>query len=509
MQELFDALIEPFLTLPWFLYLVLPLLFPLILFFYRRVEKKYSGNFVIGILFRFTDLFLYPACTLAIFLPILYLAPDPGSELIHELLGAALIFTVATLFNKGVRFFFWERAYVKITQHDYPVLLRLILSATVYIGSAYIVVAMVFQLPVTGFLVSTSIIAGVIGFSLQGILSDLFSGIVLSIDQPYRIGDWIELENGTLGKVSDISWRSTRLVSWYNNQYVIPNSRAAGSIIQNYDLPDRRYAMWYFISVSGVYPADTVKRILLEACISCRSIESNPPPSVRLADGEGQPYKYMVYVYFKDYPNHWAPRGELYTAIQSYLRKSDILVSKIQYEIDNVPAKKVEFQTPGVFELLRAQEIFTRLDEKHLELMSRDCEIKSFPAETIVFREGERGDSLFIVLSGVISVAITSGKKEVELERLGSGSCIGEMSLLTGNPRSATVKSFTDVELIEVPKSSISLVLKKKKEILEYFAESMATRQARKQTITLQNADRENHGVKQLLNKMRKYFNIQ
>ena len=508
MKEFFSAFVKLSSGFSAPVVFISPLLLFVVMVFYRRFEKRYGKQTGPGLLFRLLEFLLYPAFAWSLFLPFLYFAKEPDSDLIYKAFRAALLFVFAILFNRGVRFFFWERTYFRITEREYPVLLRHILSVSIYVGVLYVIVALIYQLPVTGILVSTSIAAGVIGFSLQSILSDLFSGIVLSIDQPYRIGDWIELENGTLGKVSDISWRSTRLVSWYNNVYVIPNSRAAGSIIQNYDLPDRRYALWFFVAISGVYPADMVKRVLLEACISCRSIESTPPPVVRLAEGVGQPYKYMVYVYFKDYPNHWGARSELLTAIQSYLKKKDILVSAIQYEIDNVPGQKVEFQTPGIFDLLQSQEIFSRIDAKHLELISRDCEIKSFASDAVVFREGDQGDSLFIVLSGVISVLKKSGKKEIELERLGSGNCIGEMSLLTGNPRSATVKTITDVELIEVPKSGILQILKKKKDLLLVLAESMAIRQENIDSVVMHDAESKSRAVKQLLGKMKKYFNI-
>jgi small-conductance mechanosensitive channel len=80
---------------------------------------------------------------------------------------------------------------------------------------------------ITGVFISTGAVAAVVAFAMQRTLGDLFSGIALSIERPFRVGDWIALNDGTEGQVIDINWRATRLRGWDNATYVIPNGELA------------------------------------------------------------------------------------------------------------------------------------------------------------------------------------------------------------------------------------------------------------------------------------------
>jgi len=120
--------------------------------------------------------------------------------------------------------------------------------------------------PITGFLVSTGLVAGIVGLALQGTLSDLFSGFALSLDKPFHIGEWIELEDETVGQVVDITWRSTRLTTFNNTLLSVPNSVMAKSAIVNLDAPDRSYAVWYRVKISSEVDPKLVVTVISTCC---------------------------------------------------------------------------------------------------------------------------------------------------------------------------------------------------------------------------------------------------
>jgi small-conductance mechanosensitive channel len=74
----------------------------------------------------------------------------------------------------------------------------------------------------------------VIGFALRNVISDVFVGIALGIDHPYRIGDWIETAQGSAGKVAEITWRTTRLIDRNGFVIIVPNGLAARQRLINY-----------------------------------------------------------------------------------------------------------------------------------------------------------------------------------------------------------------------------------------------------------------------------------
>ena len=432
-----------------------------------------------------------------------------------RVLTATLLWLVgAWLLTRGLELFLWSTGFKKATGSEPPRLLRGLVTIAIYVLAFYGILTFVFERPVTGLLVSTGIVAGVLGLAMQNVLSDLFAGLAITIENPYSLGDWIELKDGTIGRVLDISWRSTRLLSWNNSIYVVPNNVAASSIIHNYDLPDKRYAYWFYVSVDSEIPLNMVRQLLLEAALSCKSVLKNPLPTVRIGDVTSQPFTYMVYVYFVDFPSHWAAKSDLFSCIQSSLARSGISPSAIKYEIATRKAPTLEVKEPTIEEYLHRVPIFQTLSENEIEGLARSCKIRSFETGEILIREGNPDSSLFVISSGVVSIIKNDGKGQyIELSRLGNSECFGEMSLLTGEPRSATAKAITYVEAITVPKEALAELFTMKPDLSNELAEIMATRRAQTEGLidskNMQSASRSIKGyAKEVLLKIRSFFSL-
>ncbi|MEA1936261.1 MAG: mechanosensitive ion channel family protein [Thermodesulfobacteriota bacterium] len=398
-----------------------------------------------------------------------------------ELVSASILWLVgAWLLTRGLKLFLWGTTFKEKTGAESPLLIRSLVAAAIYFVAFYGIWTSVFGREVTGLLVSTGIIAAVLGLALQSVLSDLFSGLAITIENPFSVGDWIELKDGTIGKVVDITWRSTRLLSWNNSIYVVPNNIAASSIIHNYDQPEKPYAYWTYISVDADIPSGIVLQFLLEAALTCKSVLRYPSPVVRLSDATTQPFKYMIYVYFQDFNTHWAGKSALFSNIVSYLTKAGISPAAVKYEIDTREAPTEEVRRLSVLEHLHEINIFKPLSEDDIETIAGSSEIKTFHPGEMVIQKDDTDNSLFIISSGVVSILENDGMgQHMEIARLGTSECFGEMSLLTGEPRTAIVKALTSVEVINVPKEALEPVLKAKPELSDKLAQIMADRRAR------------------------------
>jgi len=395
-----------------------------------------------------------------------------------ELATASILWLAgAWLVTRGLKIFLWTATFKEQTGAESPLLIRSLVAAAIYAVALYGIWTSVFDREVTGILVSTGIIAAVLGLALQSVLSDLFSGLAITIESPYHVGDWIEMENGIIGRVTDITWRSTRVLSWNNSIYVIPNRVAASSILHNYNMPEKPYAYWTHISVDSDIPPSTVLQLLTEAALTCRSVLTSSAPAVRISDATSQPFKYMVYVYFQDYPSHWAGRSDLYAAIESRLAKAGISPAAVKYDIDTREAPAGEMRKLSVVEHLKEIDIFRPLTDEDIELIADSCEMKSFNTEDMIIQRNNTDTSLYIISSGVVSVLGTDDwGRFMEIARLGTSDCFGEMSLLTGEPRSASIKALTSVEAISVPKEALEPVLQAKPELSDKLAHVMADR---------------------------------
>ncbi|SPJ31441.1 mechanosensitive ion channel family protein [Falsiruegeria mediterranea] len=185
----------------------------------------------------------------------------------------------------------------------------------------------------TELFLSAGALAAVVAFAMQQTLGDLFSGIALSIEKPFKIGDWLRFSDGMEGEVTDINWRATRLRGWDNTTYVVPNGQLSQQSFTNLHGPEHLFAPWYLVKVSGDADPHDVKALLERAASHCDTVLQDPAPVARLMDGTSNPYTYMVWVHFSNYPAMFAGREQLYGEIHRTLKGEGLQISAEIHEI--------------------------------------------------------------------------------------------------------------------------------------------------------------------------------
>lgn len=462
----------------------------------------------------------------AIILPAFFFALDAvinasGSTLaeienLSRAIWALFWISLAWLANRGLRRFLWQRYFHRQYGREAPRILQHIVGTVLYVAAFGVLLVLVFERPASGVLVSTGVLVGVVGLALQNVLSDLFSGVSLTLERPFTVGDWIELADGTLGEVTDISWQAIHLRSFNGSRLIVPNTHAARSVIHNYSKPTKAYAIWITVKVDAAHDPATVRQLLLEAALSCAAVKKNPAPVVNLRDGSGNPFEYIVYVYFKDYGAHFAGRNDLYMNIHTYLSRAGIGTAADTYEIATRRSPARTLELPTVRDELRRAELFSILADEQIDRLASEAVSHTyFPEETIV-EEGTRGGSLFIITSGAVQVTKRYPRDaEIEVTRLGSGDVIGEMSLLTGEPRSATVVALVQTSVIEVTKENLTPILKEVPELTDRFAEVMLDRRLENEQFleNMRRSDKANSDflsdyLERTVRRMRRFFRL-
>jgi hypothetical protein len=173
-------------------------------------------------------------------------------------------------------------------------LLSDILTACIYVSSALAMMAIVFSLPLQGLLATSGIVAIVLGLALQSTLSDVFSGISLSIEKSYRLGDEILLEGGVEGEVIAMNWRSTHLKNGANDAVIVPNSAIAKMRIQNHSAGSKRYNGGLTIVVDSRNDPQLTLDILKHSAMTCPAILEHPEPSAAATEFKGDRITYDV-----------------------------------------------------------------------------------------------------------------------------------------------------------------------------------------------------------------------
>ena len=405
-----------------------------------------------------------------------YLTSDAGSREFVEQVGQAVLWLLgAFLANQALGLFVWEGGFQRKYKTLAPGLLTGLVAGGLYLFAMYGVMTFVFERPMTGFIVSSGIVAGVLGLAMQNSLSDLVAGVAISIESPFKIGDWVELDDGTLGKVVDINWRATHILSWHNSLYILPNARISNARVHNFNRPEEAYGHWFFVHVPSTVPPVLVRRVLLQAAVESEKVLEDPPPVIRVAAAGGS-YKYMIFINFENYPGLFVGMDDLLMHVWVQCARHGIVPSAVTSEVILRQGVAEEIQEPSPDELLADIALFSELDEDSRRLVVGGMRVQSVPIGNDIVCQGDDGNSLFVLTAGMVRVMLDTPTGVMEVAKLGAGQYFGEMSLLVGDPRGATVVAHTDCQLLEIDKQALQPVFDKHPELMQSMARIVTER---------------------------------
>jgi small-conductance mechanosensitive channel/CRP-like cAMP-binding protein len=356
----------------------------------------------------------------------------------------------------------------------YPRLVNDLLRTALFAGAAITILLFVFDQPASGLITVSSVVIAVIGFALRNVISDVFSGIALGFDHPYRIGDWIETAQGSAGKVSEITWRTTRLIDRNGFAIIAPNGLVAAQRLINYGNGERDYRTALRVPLDATLPVSRAKRILLSGALDAGRQITALSPDVLLAEyGDGAAI-YLVRFRVPDFGREAACRDLVASRVLHALHCAGQTIQRNQ--MGWLPA--VASNSPREA-LLSHVDLFQAFDAVERQELAARMRSRDVPAGQPVVRQGDTGDCLYLLGEGILDVALDRDEVVSILDRIAPGEVFGEISLLTGQPRTATVTAALDSVVYEIHRDDLNPILQRRPEIAEGLAAVMAEHQAR------------------------------
>jgi len=251
-------------------------------------------------------------------------------KLLNRTFGMLYWIASAFLLCRAVNCFAWMPLEDR-TGRKIPIFLRRFVRFIIYLLAMIGIIAFVFGQKVTSLLATSGVFAMVIGLAVQINISNVFSGIAINMERPFRLGDWIEIGEMEDGEVIDITWRATRVKTRDGCVLSIPNSTASESVIKNYHYPDDIYELWFPVYVDPVRPPEQVERILLDAAFSVDIILKEPCPIARLNGGLNEwAAKYYLIVCVKDRAKKNTHNDIIWKSILTHLHSAGISPARRQ-----------------------------------------------------------------------------------------------------------------------------------------------------------------------------------
>jgi small-conductance mechanosensitive channel len=399
-----------------------------------------------------------------------------------------------------------------------PVILRNVTVIVIFLVAAVIVLSR-FGVDLTGILTGSIVVTAIVGFSLQDTLGSIASGLAIQLERPYVDGDWIKFDS-MLGRVLEINWRSTQLLTLNNEIVVIPNKLITADQFVNLSRPEPILRRRIQVGLPYSAPPNECKQLLVAAAQHPLVLDE-PKPRAIVLDFSDHAITYCLFFFIRDIRNQEFIDDKVRTNLWYRLKRANI---DIPFPIRNITMREVSEADEAIkvrkiiderIQALLQIPFLRPLNETEREELADSIQSFHYGSGETIIQQGDEGDSLFFIRSGEVEVLIidaqTGRPRRVAL--LGAGDFFGEMSLMTGERRTATIKTLTDSEFYVIEARSFREILTDHTAICTQIASILEERQQnlevkRKEYIT--NPAETNHpdDDSSVLDRIRHFFGI-
>ena len=327
------------------------------------------------------------------------------------------------------------------------------------------------------FLTTSAVGAVVVGFALQDTLGNAFAGLAIQTEKPYRAGEWIKVGDHE-GRVDQITWRATKLRTKSGTFVIVPNNVMSKEAIVNFSEPIIPTRMTVDVGATYDAPPNEVKAAILEAMRNAPLVLASPEPDVIMQEFGPSAVIYRARFWIEDYARDDPAKTEVRTSIWYTFRRRNIEIpypALVRYERQDRLARPAD-ATPRIAASFAEVDVLRALTESDRSELAALCHERLYAAHEVVVRQDAPGSSMFVVSRGTVEILLEPDGRP--LAEIGAGGFFGEMSLLTGSPRTATVRALEDCTIVELTSEAFRRFVLEKPAVLDQIAGAVIERRA-------------------------------
>ncbi|MGQ0586018.1 MAG: cyclic nucleotide-binding domain-containing protein [Gammaproteobacteria bacterium] len=379
----------------------------------------------------------------------------------------------------------------------------------------------------TSIVATSAVITGIVAFSLQETLANIFGGAALQLEDSIHLDDWVKVDD-VVGRVVDIGWHSTLIETRNWETVVVPNAallRARFTILGRRSGAPRQWRRWvWFAAGYGVPPQHVigvVEAALRRAAIA--NVAAEPPPNCIAMEFGDSAVRYAVRYWLTDLAADDPTDSDVRSHVHAAFQRAGIgfpfpeATMHVIEEGEASEARSRGRELAGRIRALRGIDLFASLRDEELEHVAGHLVPAPFLGGETITRQGDVAHWLYILVRGEASVVYESGGEQRVMGTLKAGtrdSFFGEIGMLTGAPRSSSVVALGDVECFRLGKEGLEFVLRQRPAIAEEISQIMtrrrtglaAARDALGEAARQRQFDAE-HG--ELLGRIRRFFGLE
>jgi CRP-like cAMP-binding protein len=301
----------------------------------------------------------------------------------------------------------------------------------------------------------------------------------LQLQRPFEHGDWVR-SGQFLGRVQSIGMRSTTVVTRGNERLEIPNSTIAKEVLTNYGAPP--VCDEISIGISYSEPPNRVREAMLKVMRDVQHVLAEPAPEVLAWEYGDSAIKYRIKYWIPDYALQEQIRNSLVTSLWYALRRNRMEIpfpiQTIDVRSPQISRRPQEEFEKEIIQELRQIDFLHNMSEQEIRLLVPNVQVHEFGAGETIVNEGETGDTIYLIRRGKVEVlGRTDNGATRHIAVMNRPQIIGEAAMMTGEPRNATCKAQTDVEVLELSRESFSQLFKQHPEAVKQIGEVIANRE--------------------------------
>jgi small-conductance mechanosensitive channel/CRP-like cAMP-binding protein len=375
----------------------------------------------------------------------------------------------ALLVTRVVDFLFFDVGYELRRGTAAPALLRQIVSLLIFGLALGALFQFVLSASLPALLATSAIITAVIGLALQETLGNLFSGVALAMERTVQVGDMVRAGN-EIGLVEQLSWRAIKVRTMEGHTVLVPNVMASRERLEVFRRGGPPMARILRVNLEYDLPPARARAALEAAVRDLPGLAPHPAPRAVVDSFADSSVAYDLRYWLEDYARYIEIDSAVRERVWYELDREGIafaypLIRQHQYAAGPLARPDRYGAVPAAID---GSDLFAPLSPAERVELSRGARALRFTAGETIVREGDGTSSMFVIASGRAAVSAqgdTSESQKVAL--LEPGSSFGEISLLTGEPRTATVRAVEEALLVEIDKSTLAPILRANPSLVE------------------------------------------
>lgn len=409
---------------------------------------------------------------------------------------------------------------VRWKKGSFPAAFKNIITGAFISGLTIFLLKEIMEVNVTSLIATTTVLTATIGLAFQSTLANMLAGLSIHLEKPLKQGDWISA-GGHEGNVLDITLRSTRIKTIENNEVFIPNSYVLAGAVVNFSLPDQMCIRKVSVGVSYHIAPNLVRKTVLDILAAVPDVNRHPEPLVRIVNYGDFSVNYEIRYAIHDFQRHLDIESEIMNRLWYRFKRDGI---EIPFPIQTVHVKEITAESrrveqeqaiAGTLALIGKVDFLSPLSQDERRKLVETVGVKDYASGELPVRQGDAGDSFYIIKKGSVDVIVEKAPGEgVVVATLGPGNFFGEMSLLTGAVRTASIRVKEDAEFVVIDRESFRSTLVHNPSIAESLSRILSERQAslaaqreKLDSATLERRKRDESG--KLLHNIREFFGLQ